>query len=84
MKIKIHKHQSMSHDGQYVLRSIQNNSLPNIDLLIRECIQNSLDAGISSKSGKKVEVDVRIGTCDRKKVSNIFFQDHLHLYHFSM
>ena len=72
MKIKIHKHQSMSHDGHYVLRSIQNNSLPNVDLLIRECIQNSLDANITSEAGKSVLVDVITGKCNRKKLNRIF------------
>ena len=72
MKIKVLKHQSMSHDGHYVLRSIQNNSLPNVDLLIRECIQNSLDANLVAEQGNRVELDIITGSCDRKQTSKIF------------
>ena len=35
----------MAQVGSSVLRAIQNNSYPLIDLFIRESIQNSLDAG---------------------------------------
>lgn len=36
--------QSMSQDGDAILRSLQNKSLPVIDLMVRESLQNSLDA----------------------------------------
>lgn len=36
--------QSMSQNGDSILKSLQNQNLPNIDLIVRESIQNSLDA----------------------------------------
>lgn len=49
MKIKIAPNdpQSMQQDGDAILRSLQNESLPLLDLLIRESLQNSLDATLS-------------------------------------
>ena len=36
--------QSMAQDGDAILRSLQNKSLPIVDLMVRESLQNSLDA----------------------------------------
>lgn len=36
--------QSMAQDGDSILKSLQNQNLPIIDLIVREAIQNSLDA----------------------------------------
>ena len=44
LKIAIDDPQSMSQDGSSILRSLQNKSLPMVDLVVRESIQNSLDA----------------------------------------
>lgn len=57
MRIKIAPDdpQSMSQDGDAILRSLQNKSLPMVDLMIRESLQNSLDASL--KSTEKVVVD---------------------------
>ncbi|MBS4196448.1 hypothetical protein [Lederbergia citri] len=45
MKIEIAKHERMSESGSSLLRLIQNENMPLLDLLIREAVQNSLDAG---------------------------------------
>lgn len=72
MKIKILKKHDMSMSGHYVLRSIQNQSLPAVDLLVRECIQNSLDANIESKIGESVIVNFSTGHCEAKNVNKLF------------
>jgi len=53
---KILKNDSMTATGSQILRAIQNNDLPKLDLLTREVIQNSLDArnGIDKKVGVRV------------------------------
>lgn len=70
MQLKVLKHQSMSLSGEYLLRSIQNENLPIIDLLVRECIQNSLDASISDKT--KVIVNIIINKCNCKILNKLF------------
>ena len=44
MQIEIAKPERMSQSGQSLLRLIQNNDTPILDLLVRESIQNSMDA----------------------------------------
>lgn len=57
MKLKIAPNdvQSMSQDGDAILRSLQNNKLPIIDLIVRESLQNSLDATINDAEKTIVE-----------------------------
>ncbi len=50
MKIEIAKQARMSERGNSLLRLIQNNELPILDLLVRESVQNSLDR-CSERSG---------------------------------
>ncbi|HFU3697765.1 TPA: hypothetical protein ACGO5C_001906 [Streptococcus suis] len=58
IKIASDDPQSMSQDGSSILRSLQNKSLPMVDLVVRESVQNSLDA---TKDGEQyTEVDFRI------------------------
>ena len=57
--------QSMVQDGDSILKSLQNNSLPTVDLVIRESLQNSLDAQIPGSSDTVVEINV--GTFDSEK-----------------
>lgn len=57
--------QSMVQDGDSILKSLQNNSLPTVDLVIRESLQNSLDAQIPGSSDTEVEINV--GTFDSEK-----------------
>lgn len=61
MQIKIAENdpQSMSQDGDSILRSLQNKSLSLIDLVVRESLQNALDATIEGM--KNTCVDFNIG-----------------------
>lgn len=57
MQIKVANNdpQSMSQDGDSILKSLQNKSLPLIDLMVRESLQNSLDATIENSSTTMVD-----------------------------
>lgn len=59
MEIQIAQIENMGQSGKSLLRSIQNNSTPILDLLVRESVQNSLDAAISDE--KDVKVDFILG-----------------------
>lgn len=49
--------------GHSVLASLQNHSIPQLDLLVREAVQNSSDAAIDSDHNS-VHVDFRVGDFD--------------------
>ena len=51
--------QSMAQDGDAILRSLQNKSLPIVDLMVRESLQNSLDATLPESS--ETIVDFTLG-----------------------
>lgn len=59
MKIEIESSGRNTLTGEALLRIIQNDSMPWIDLLVRESIQNSLDARSGNK--KFVHVDFTVG-----------------------
>ena len=59
MKIEIAEHGRMTESGSSLLRLIQNQDIPLLDLLVRESVQNSLDA--AAKSDEPVQVDMRVG-----------------------
>ena len=63
MKLSILKHGRMVEKGQSALRSIQNNQLPIIDLIVRECIQNSLDASCLNREDISVNIKVKRINC---------------------
>ena len=50
--------QSMAQDGDAILRSLQNKSLPIVDLMIRESLQNSLDATLPNTENTIVDFNV--------------------------
>ena len=58
MKIDIATHASMSESGSSLLRLIQSQDTPLLDLLVRESIQNSLDAWDPATGRKYVRVDI--------------------------
>lgn len=60
MKLKIAPNdaQSMSQDGDAILRSLQNKSLPIVDLMVRESLQNSLDATLPNSETTKVNFSI--------------------------
>lgn len=59
MKIEIAPHARMSERGSSLLRLIQNNDMPLLDLLVREAIQNSLDAAVpNTENSVKIDFSV--------------------------
>lgn len=69
MKIEIAQHGRMSESGSSLLRLIQNQDMPLLDLLVREAVQNSLDAS----DGKQfVNVDIAVRQFKAKEL-NAFF-----------
>ncbi len=67
MDIEIAQIGNMSQSGSSLLKSIQNNSTPILDLLVRESIQNSLDA---ARPGRRyVKVEFQIGEFPPKKLN---------------
>lgn len=59
MKIEIAEHGRMTESGSSLLRLIQNQDIPLLDLLVRESVQNSLDA--TANPADPVQVDMRVG-----------------------
>ncbi len=70
MKIEIAEHGRMTESGSSLLRLIQNQDIPLLDLLVRESIQNSLDA--ASNDSAKVSVDIRVGEFKAKDLNKHF------------
>ena len=66
MEIEVIGHQRMSESGSSLLRLIQNQNMPLLDLLVRESVQNSLDASNGSKS---VNVDISVKSFNPKIVN---------------
>lgn len=72
MDIEILEINKMSQSGSSLLKLIQNNSLPMLDLFVRESVQNSLDAGLEANGYNSVYVN--IGT---KEIKVEDFAKHL-------
>ena len=70
MKIEIAEPGKMTQSGSSLLRLIQNNSTPLIDLLIRESIQNSLDA--AKDSVDYVNMEFKTGSFFKKSLNEEF------------
>lgn len=71
MKINIPEQTPMSMSGSSVLSSIQNNSMSTIDLMIRESLQNSLDAGIDNIGiYRSVDINYTIGKFTKTNLTN--------------
>ena len=67
MKIEIAEPGRMTQTGSSLLKLIQNNNMPVLDLLVRESIQNSLDA--RKKDSKYVEINYVTGMFDHIRLS---------------
>ncbi|MCP3027016.1 hypothetical protein [Halobacillus sp. A5] len=70
MDIEIAEMSRMSERGSSLLRLIQNTETPVLDLLVRESIQNSLDAADSS--GCPIKFDILVNKFNKKCVSQHF------------
>ena len=69
MKIEIAVPGRMMQSGSSLLRSIQNNNMPILDLFVRESIQNSLDAG--KKGVNFVDVEFLTGMFSKKRLNEV-------------
>ena len=73
MRIEIAEHVRMSESGSSLLRLIQNNETCRLDLLVREAVQNSLDAGANYRTDKSsISVDFKIGDFETRRISGYF------------
>ena len=70
MRIEIAEHGRMTESGSSLLRLIQNQDIPLLDLLVRESVQNSLDA--ASNTSTKVSVDIQVGEFKAKDLNKHF------------
>lgn len=70
MKIEIAAMNRMAERGSSLLRLIQNSHTPLLDLLLRESIQNSLDA--RSNGNTPIKYDISVSNFDTKKVAPHF------------
>ena len=70
MQIEIAKHERMSESGSSLLRLIQNTSTSTLDLLVRESLQNSLDAARSDKD--YVGVNFKVGEFEAAAFNSFF------------
>lgn len=70
MKIEVAKHERMSETGSSLIRLIQNNELPLLDLLVRESIQNSSDA--KKKKSRKININFNTGEFQPRKLNRHF------------
>lgn len=69
MQIEIASPGQMGITGSALFNSIQNKHTPILDLLVRESIQNSLDAAIEDT--EKVKVDFCLGEFSPKQINNL-------------
>ena len=66
MKIELYKADKLSQKGSSLRSMIMNKDMPVLDLLVRESLQNSLDAKDDSNSAKFVNVEFIVDNFDRK------------------
>ena len=78
MDIKLLKNEGFTLSGSGILRAFQNEKMPSLDLLVREAIQNSMDARRVDKNFVKEEID--IDQFDVKKLKQFFPQIEELLY----
>lgn len=69
MRIEIAKPGRMTQSGSSLLKLIQNNNMPLLDLLVREAVQNSLDAKDDSDS-RYVTVKFLTGSFEKKRLNS--------------
>lgn len=68
MKIEIAEPGRMTQSGSSLLKLIQNNNMPVLDLFVRESVQNSLDA--QNDTDRYVTVKFKTGTFDKYRLNN--------------
>lgn len=68
MKLQVTRRERMAADGKALLRALQNENLPLVDLIIRESFQNSLDA---TKENDTI-IDVGVKQFDVQEIAKHF------------
>lgn len=64
--------QPMQESGAFLLRALQNEETPLLDLLVRESVQNALDAGRKDNQELPVSVDFHIREHSLEAIASIF------------
>lgn len=64
--------QPMQESGAFLLRAMQNEGMPRLDLLVRESVQNALDAALDKKPGGEVRVDFQVRTHATETIASLF------------
>lgn len=64
--------QPMQESGAFLLRALQNEETPLLDLLVRESVQNALDAGRTGNQALPVSVDFHIREHSLDAIASIF------------
>lgn len=59
VKIEVARHERMSETGSSLIRLLQNHEMPVLDLLVREAVQNSLDAALDGPDSVDVDFSIR-------------------------
>ena len=70
MKIEVAEHGRMTESGSSLLRLIQNQDIPLLDLLVRESFQNSLDAARPGTA--HVDINVLVGEFNSRELNRNF------------
>lgn len=70
MELQILKSERMQQSGKAILRSLQNDNLPITDVIIREALQNSLDAANLDES--YVDIQINVEEFDTINVAHYF------------
>lgn len=61
----------MQESGAFLLRAMQNEDMPRLDLLVRESVQNSLDAAIEQQPGSEIKVAFRLRAHTTETIASI-------------
>lgn len=64
--------QPMQESGAFLLRAMQNEEMPRLDLLVRESVQNALDAGREGAPDTPVQVDFNLRESSTESIASIF------------
>jgi hypothetical protein len=64
--------QPMQESGAFLLRAMQNEDMPRLDLLVRESVQNSLDAAVNKEPGSEVKIDFKVREHTTATIASLF------------
>lgn len=61
----------MQESGAFLLRAMQNEDMPRLDLLVRESVQNSLDAALDRQPGGELRIGYRLRAHTTETIASI-------------